>query len=100
MFATANVTAWSSAREWLEEMKKDDLPAVLCLQEHKLTTQALIDEAATFAHGKGYTSLWTPAVPGKGRKAAGGTAILARESLGLARVKAPTGKLHNPRQGW
>ena len=96
-FVTANVTSWTSCREWLKNTPKDPLPHVLMLQEHKLCQARELDEASTFGASLGYTSLWTPAAKGPGGKTAGGTAILAIQQLGLIKPQLPKGLKTHPR---
>ena len=74
-----------------------DRPQVIFVQEHKLLTQESIDDAAAYGLSMGYTSVWTPAVPGPGQGPAGGTAILAIPQLGLTRAKVPKPLAAHPR---
>ena len=79
--ATANTTCWASARKYLV---KRATAQVICLEEHKLCTKAEIDEASEWCARHGWKSIWGPANPStEGGEASGGTAVLARDHLGL-----------------
>ena len=79
--ATANTTCWKSARKYLSKRAKAE---VICLQEHKLCTKEELAEASQWCARNGWKSIWSPASPSSdGGEASGGTAIVARDHLGL-----------------
>ena len=80
---TANTTCWASCRAWLQATTAEELPHLLLIQEHKLRTQEAIDDASSFGHRLGYSSIWSVAATGPAGQAAGGTAIFAIRQLGL-----------------
>ena len=77
---TINSTTWSSFRKWL--LAQSDLPDLIAVQEHKLTSKADIEEASDFASKQGYASFWGAATKGPKGLPAGGVATLVNKKLG------------------
>ncbi len=76
---SANTTGTKSLKKRLKATQAD----VLMVQE-TWATSAVVDDIATWAKRKRWTSLWTPAKEGtNGGRLSGGTAIFARDHLGL-----------------
>ncbi len=74
----ANTTGWRP----LQRRIRTTTAHVLLVQETWLTQDA-IHAASSWARRNGWKSVWSAAVPGPNGGASGGTAILARDYLGL-----------------
>ena len=77
---TANTTCWNSAKKFLEKEKA----GVVLIQEHRMCTEEKIAEADQWCRKHGWQAVWSKARESvAGGEASGGTAVLAREYLGL-----------------
>jgi hypothetical protein len=79
--STANGTTWESVKAYVHNSKME----VICVQEHKITTQQGLDAASDWCRRNGWKSRWSMANPSDcGGSGSGGTAVLVRDHLGLA----------------
>ncbi len=76
--ATVNATSWGSLRTFLQTTGAH----VVCAQEHRLPPAA-IAAASAWARRKGWKSVWTAAAAGPNGGWSGGTAVMARDFIGL-----------------
>ena len=76
---TLNINSWFPFRDrWSAEGAPPELQSatVLLLQEHKLTTTALCDDAVEWCGRRGWNAVFRPAAVLPSGKASGGVAIL------------------------
>ncbi len=76
---TCNATSWTGAKRYLRRTEAD----LVFLQEHHLAPSR-VAAASAWALGRGWHSLFLPAVEGTGEGWRGGVAILARPHVGLS----------------
>ena len=84
---TLNVTSWGTFKNWLRSAT--DPGHVLAAQETKLLA-AEVDQAAAWLMARGWRGLFAPAVPTEAGGRSGGTALLARDDIGIAELDNPT----------
>jgi len=90
-FMTVNVTSWGSAKELLLKTSAN----IVFLQEHKLVTDDEVATASSWANNNGWFSIWSRAQDGENsNNASGGTAVLAREGVGIREVTVETDQKH------
>ena len=78
--ATVNSTSWQPFKKWW--MAQQTLPDLIALQEHKLRSEADIQEASAYLKKQGYASYWSPATAGPKGLPAGGVAVVVSTRLG------------------
>ena len=82
MVATVNASGWGPVKEFAKSTR---VHAIL-VQEHKLMREEEVLMAGNWCSKNGWKACFTPAVAGQGGGASGGTAVMVRHWMGLAKM--------------